>query len=97
MDLEEAKLSIENEIRNAYADIIKTGKSIENVKKAVELQKSAYEKMKAKYDAGQVAENILRQAEINLEYARNSYTVALFDYKTRIMRFEYAAGIGPAY
>ncbi|MGE5613629.1 MAG: TolC family protein [Bacillota bacterium] len=97
IDLKAAKLSVENDIRNAYADIIKAEKSVESVKKAMELQKSAYEKMKARYDAGQVAEIILRQAEINLAYAQNSYTAALFDYKTRLMRFEYAVGIGPAY
>jgi hypothetical protein len=97
LDLEEAKLSIENEIRNAYADVVRTGKSVENIKKAVDLQESMYEKMKARYDAGQVAEVTLRQAEINLMNVQNSYAAALFDYKTKIMRFEYATGIGPAY
>jgi len=97
MDLEEAKLSIENEIRNAYADIIKTGKSVENVKKALELQRNMYKKMKARYDVGQISEITLKQAEINLEYAQNSYNAALFDYKTKIMLFAYATGIGPAY
>lgn len=97
LDLEGMRLSVALEIKNAYVDIVNTGKSVENTKKTLELQRSSFIKTQARYNAGQVSGNVLKQAEIGLMQMENTYKAALFDYNTKIMRFEYATGIGPGY
>jgi outer membrane protein TolC len=97
LDLEGMRLSVALEIKNAYVDIVNTGKSVENLKKTLELQRSSFAKTQARYNAGQVSGNILKQAEIGLLQVENAYKAALFDYNTKIMRFDYATGVGPGY
>lgn len=97
MDIESTKLSITDEIRNAYVDVIKAGKNVNSLSNTLKLQQSNYSKMQARYKAGMISSNVLEQAEIGLMQVENGYKAALFDYNTRIMRFEYATGIGPGY
>ena len=91
------RLSVALEIKNAYVDIVNTGKSVENLKKTLELQRSSFAKTQARYNAGQVSGNVLKQAEIGLLQVENAYKAALFGYNTKIMRFEFATGVGPGY
>lgn len=97
IDIENAKLSITDEIRNAYVDVIKAEKNVRSLSNALKLQQSSYSKMQARYKAGMISENALEQAEIGLLQFENGYKAALFDYNTRVMRFGYATGIGPEY
>lgn len=97
LDLEGMRLSVALEIKNAYVDVVNTGKGVENIKKTLELQRSSFAKIQARYNAGQVSGNVLKQAEIGLMQVENAYMGALFNYNTKIMRFEYATGIGPGY
>jgi outer membrane protein TolC len=91
------KLSIESEIKNAYTDVIQSGKSSNVMGNTLKLQQSSYEKLQARYKAGMITKSTLTQAEIGLEQTENSYNALIYDYNTRIMRFKNATGIGPGY
>ena len=97
MDLEGMRLSIINEMKNAYVDVINTGKGVDNLNNTLKLQRSSYANMQARYKAGMISKNILTQAELALLQVENSYKAALYDYNTRIIRFKNATGIGPGY
>ena len=96
-DLEGNLLSVADEIRNAYVDVVNTGKSVDNLFNTLKLQRKNYENMKLRYEAGMISKNSLTQGELGLMQVENAYNAVLFDYNTRIMRFKNAAGIGPAY
>ncbi len=53
--------------------------------------------MQARYKAGMVSANIVSQTELGLIQAENGYKAMLFDYNTKLARFNNATGIGPAY
>ena len=97
MDLEGMGLSITNEMKNAYVDVISTGKGVDNLNNTLKLQRSNYANAQARYKAGMISKNILAQAELGLLQVENGYKAALYDYNTRIMRFNNATGIGPGY
>ncbi len=97
LDLEGMRLSIINEIENAYVDVIRTGKSVDNLNNTLKLQRSSHANMQARFESGMISKNILTQSELGLLQVENGYKAALYDYNTRIMRFNNATGIGPGY
>lgn len=97
LDLESMKLTITDEIKNAYVDVLQAGKSVDSMNNTLKLQQSNFSKMQARYKAGLISENALDQAEIGLKQVENGYNARLFDYNTKIMRFNDAVGIGPGY
>ena len=97
IDLEEMKLSITDEIKNAYVDVASAGKGLDSMYNTVKLQRSNYEKMQARYKAGMISKNVLTQTELGLMQTENGYKAMVFDYNTKITRFNNATGIGPGY
>lgn len=97
VDLEGTKLSITDEIKNAYVDVVSAGKGLDSMYNTVKLQRSNYEKMQARYKAGMISKNVLSQTELGLIQAENGYKALLFNYNTKITRFNNATGIGPGY
>lgn len=97
VDLEGMQLSITNEIKNAYVDVIKAGKGVDNLNNSLKLQQRNYDKMQEKFKAGFISKTMLTQAELQLIQLENGYKAAFYDYNTRIIRFNNATGIGPGY
>lgn len=97
LDIETTKLSISNEIKNAYVDVIKAEKNVTSISNTLKLQQSNYSKMQARYKSGMISANMLEQAEIGLLQVENGYKATLYDYNTKIIRFNNATGIGPGY
>jgi outer membrane protein TolC len=97
VDLEAKKLEIDKEIRNAYVEVVIAGKKLDNMYNTVKLQRNNYEKMQARYKAGLISKNVLAQTELGLLQVENGYKTMLFDYNTKITRFNNATGIGPGY
>lgn len=94
--LEQAKLDIEVEVKEAYIEAAAAVKNTENMKKLLDLQKSNIEKMRKMYDKGLVSKTVLDQAEIlYLEFCV-SYDMTLFDCNTKLMKLVYVSGIGMA-
>ncbi len=97
MELESMKLTITDEIKNAYVDVLQAGKSVDSMNNTLKLQQNNFSKMQARYKAGLISKNVLDQTEIGLKQVENGYNATLFDYNTKIMRFNDATGIGPGY
>ena len=97
LDLESVKLTITDEIKNALVDVLQAEKSVDSLNNTLKLQRSNFSKMQARYKAGLISENVLDQAEIGLKQVENGYNATLFDYNTKIIRFNDAVGIGPGY
>lgn len=97
LQLETSKLSIEDEIKEVYVDVVTSGKSVENLQKTLKLQESNLESTKKRYELGLISLNTYKQAQLSLTGAENSYKAAVYDYNTKVMRLENASGLGPAY
>jgi outer membrane protein TolC len=97
VDLEGMKLSITDEIKNAYVDVVSAGKGLDSMNNTVKLQRRNFEKMQARYKAGMISKNVLSQTELGLIQTENGYKSMLFDYNTKVTRFNNATGIGPGY
>lgn len=95
--LEQLKLTITDEIRNAYVDVVNMGKSVKNAGNEFRLRQSCYKKMQARYESGLITRNALDQEGLKLKQVENSYKAMLYEYNTKIMRFDNATGIGPGY
>jgi len=95
--LEQALIEVEKNINDAYLDVVDTQKNLTSIEKKLKIQKSNLKKVKLRYEAGLISRFIYDQEQLNLEEYENSYKAALFDYNTRLMKLEFAAGIGPAY
>jgi hypothetical protein len=95
--LEKAKIDIEKGIMEAYIEASESNSNIIGLKKVLDLQKSNLENMKGKYEAGLISKTMLDQIQIGHDEMENGYKAALFDYNTKLLKLEYAAGTGPAY
>ncbi len=95
--LEKAKIDIEKGIMEAYIEASESNSNIIGLKKVLDLQKSNLENMKGKYEAGLISKTMLDQIQIGYDEMENGYKAALFDYNTKLLKLEYAAGTGPAY
>jgi outer membrane protein TolC len=94
---EEARLEVEKDIRNAYAEVISSGKNVENMNNTLKLQKKNLEKMRKRYDTGLISKNVLDQAELGYTEVELGYRMTLLDYNTKVIRLQSAASVGPAY
>lgn len=95
--LEKEKIEIEKEIKEAYIEVSVSESNITGLKKVLDLQKNNLENMKSKYEKGLIPKTLLDQIQIGYDETDNGYKAALFDHNTKLMKLEYAAGIGPAY
>lgn len=94
---EKAKLEIEKDIRNAYMEVVNSGRSVENFKKTLNLQENNFNNMKKKYQAGLISKNTLKQVELAYMEVELGYRMSLLDYNTKLMKLQYAAGAGPGF
>lgn len=95
--IEIERLNIEKGIREAYIEVVNAGKKVKEMEQLVDLQKSSLEKINARYERGLVPKTVADQAQLSCEELELGYLAALFDYNTKLMKLENAAGIGPAY
>lgn len=97
LQLDLSKLEIEKEVRSAYVEVVAAGKNVVNMKKVLELQNKNLEKTDKHYEAGLISKNVLDQVQISYVDLENKYRALLFDYNTKLMKLEYAAGVGLSY
>jgi len=95
--LKQAQIEVERNINEAYLDVEEAEKNLISLGKILDLQKSNLIKLKKQYEKGLVSKVSVDQAQLTFEELENNYNAALYDYNTKIMKLEYAAGIGPAY
>lgn len=94
--LEQAKLDIEVEVKEAYIEAAAAVKNTENMKKLLDLQKSNIDKIRRLYEKGLVSKTVLDQSEIGYLEFCSSYDLTLFDCNTKLMKLVYVSGIGMA-
>lgn len=97
LDLESVKLDTAKEIEEAYVEVDGAKKNVVNMKSMLDIQKSSLDNMEKRYQSGMISKNMLDQAQISYDEMENNYKALLFDYNTKLMKLEYASGIGPGY
>jgi len=95
--LDKAKYDVENNIKSAYIDAIKEGDNLDNMLATLNMQKRSFEKLKAQQNQGLIPEMIIEEAELGLKELQNGFNLVVYNYNTKKMKLEEAAGLGPAY
>ncbi len=97
LELEHIKNNIEQEIKKAYLDIKQSYSRLQNMRKSISIQKRKLEKLKKQYELGFVTGDALKAAESSINDLETQYDIEVFNFNTKLMKFNYAAGLGPAY
>lgn len=92
--LEQVKLDVEVQLKEAYTEASAAVRNTENMKKLLEIQESNINKMRQMYEKGLISKTMLDQAEISFFEFRGSYDMALFDCNTKLLRLIYISGTG---
>lgn len=92
--LEQARLDVEVQLKEAYAEASAAVRNTENMKKLLEIQESNINKIRQMYEKGLISKTMLDQAEISFLEFRGSYDMALFDCNTKLLRLIYISGTG---
>lgn len=97
LKMDRTKLDIENEIKSALMDIKKENSSLNNLKKTIANQEQNLTRINAQFKAGYVTNLVIQEFQIGINGLKNSYNLSVYNYNTKLMKLEYATGIGPAY
>ncbi|KPU27426.1 hypothetical protein TR13x_04975 [Caloranaerobacter sp. TR13] len=97
LKLEKAKYEIENEIKTAYIDIKKEVNNLNNLQRMLQLQKRKLKALKSQYYQGMIPKIYIKELEISIKEMENSLKIIKYNYNTKMLKLEYASGIGPAY
>ncbi|MDQ2086935.1 TolC family protein [Herbivorax sp. ANBcel31] len=97
IQLEQAKIDIENEIKSAYIDVKKEGYNLQSLNDTLNMQTRNYQRMESQYEQGFIAKLVIDEVQLGLEELRNGLDLAMYNYNTKIMKLEEAAGLGPSY
>ncbi|TYQ18061.1 UNVERIFIED_CONTAM: outer membrane efflux protein [Acetivibrio alkalicellulosi] len=95
--LQQAKLDIENEIKSAYIEIKKEGYNVQTMSDTLRMQIRNYERIQSQYNQGLIPKLIVEEVEIGIDELRNGVDFTIYNYNSKIMNLEEAAGLGPAY
>lgn len=95
--LQVERLNIEKELKEAYVDVVNARSSLKNLQDTLGVRKKDLQYYQSRYELGLVTRDVLEQLEAGIMEMENAYKLALYDYNTRVMRLNSAAGIGPGY
>lgn len=95
--LDKVKYDVENNIKSAYIDVIKEKDNMDILLQTLNMQKRNFEKLKAQHKQGLIPEMILLEVELGLKELQNGFNLTVYNYNTKKMKLEEAAGLGPAY
>lgn len=97
IQLEGEKSSIEQEIRNAYAQVVAAIQSLEILSDRLALEERKLADLQLLFEKGAVPESQIRSAETLVEQLRDEYKISVFKLNTMIMMLERASAAGPGY
>jgi outer membrane protein TolC len=95
--LERARLSVEQDIRNAYVEVTAAAKELEIKMKQAALAESRLASMRILRERGMISGHQWLNAEIAANEARSSMDAAIFEFNTLVMRLKCASGPGPGF
>ena len=91
IQLEGEKSSIEQEIRNAYAQVVAAIQSLEILSDRLALEERKLADLQLLFEKGAVPESQIRSAETLVEQLRDEYKISVFKLNTMIMMLERAS------
>ena len=97
IQLEGVKVTIEQEIRNAYAQVVAAVQSLETKSDLLALEEKRLADLKLLFEKGAVPESQVQRAETLVAQQRDDYKISVFNLNTMIMRLERASAAGPGY
>lgn len=97
LKLQQTRIDIEKNIKDAYIDIQKDLSTIKGLESTLESQKKLLNKMREQWKLGVLTESSIEDMEINIEEGEYNLLLAIYNCNTKYQQLENAAGYGPAY
>jgi outer membrane protein TolC len=92
---EEVADTIAFQVNRAYLQVTAARKGIDRSRPAVEDARENYRLVLARFRAGEVTASEIVEAEATLTQAEQDYLNSLYDYRTALIRLDYAVGVTP--
>src|SRR5262249_36810332 len=94
---EEVADTIAFQVNQAYRQVVAARKGIDRSRPAVEDARENYRLVRARFRAGEATASDIVEAEATLTRAEQDYLNSLYDYRTALVRLEYAVGVTPTH
>jgi outer membrane protein TolC len=85
------------QVNRAYRHVLTARTGIERARPAVEQAREYYRLVHARYRTGDATPSDIVEAEASLTRAEQDYLNSLYDYRTALIRLEYAVGVTPTH
>lgn len=95
--LEAVKVSIEQEIRDAYTQIVSAIQTRESLSSRLALEEKRLADLQRLFEKGVVSESQLQKADMLVKQMRQELNISTFNLNTMIMKLERASAAGPGY
>ncbi|EPR09619.1 TolC family protein [Ruminiclostridium papyrosolvens] len=95
--IKEKQISVEQELKSAYADLVDKRKTMENSKLSLESERKSFAASKLLNKSGSLSNMDYNTAMISLEMAQNDYDTKVRDFDYTIYKFKNSCNIGPGY
>ncbi len=95
--IKEKQIAVEQELKNAYADLVDKRKTMENSKLSLEYEKKNFEASKVLYKTGSLSNLDYNAAMISLEMVQSEYDTKVRDFDYSVYEFKNCCSIGPEY
>src|SRR5262249_41879287 len=92
---EEVADTIAFQVNKAYREVVAARKGIDRSRPAVEDARENYRLVLARFRAGEATASDIVEAEATLTRTEQDYLNSLYDYRTALIRLEYAVGGTP--
>jgi outer membrane protein len=94
---EEVADTIAFQVNQAYLRVVAARKGIDRSRPAVEDARENYRLVRARFRAGEATASDIVEAEATLTRAEQDHLNSLYDYRTALVRLEYAVGVTPTH
>jgi outer membrane protein TolC len=92
---EEVADTIAFQVNRAYLAVVTPRKGIDRSRPAVEDARENHRLVRARFRAGEATASDIVEAESTLTRAEQDYLNSLYDYRTALVRLDYAVGVTP--
>jgi outer membrane protein TolC len=94
---EEVADTIAFQVNRAHRAVVTSRKGIDRSRPAVEDARESYRLVRARFRAGEATASDIIEAEATLTRAEQDYLNSQYDYRTALVRLEYAVGVTPTH
>jgi outer membrane protein TolC len=97
LKIRKAEVGIEKEITEAYIDIEKEYLNLKTSEENLDAARGRLNQLKIQQAQGYITGTIVEEFENNVRQLEYLHKAAIFNYNTKLVKLENAAGVGPAY